>query len=254
MIRKTSRQSWKNFWNKFPGTNISRKQENNLLPEKVYKATPRRLKALEVSDVAFIKIKKYFEKYKEKPHLQFYKYCQVFCLYPEIIMKWTNTNNSTDAFIKFLKLIKDNRKKSETRRDELLLLYKLIRKKREILEYRAKTKKKINKSTFSKQEFSQLFSIGDRRSNYSCSIFNFDGFIVFGISKSKGETKVLQVAKFALIKKIKGEIIIKIAVDNNYEKTKVLSHLSKKLSISITKRIQTAKFTQLNNFLVYQKG
>lgn len=249
MKKTTSKQSWKSFWNPLPGTNISAKQKKRLSPERAYSSTLRRLNRFGISKKAFALSKKYFERYKAEPHLQFYKFCQFYCLDPEIIRKWTNSENDSEALIKYLKLVKEKREISDKRRNELILLNKLVRKKREIIEYTSSYKQRLNKNMFSKQEFSNLFSFGERFSNYSTQMFHFDGFIVFGIRKSKGENKEFQVVKFIFIKKARNKLIIRLAVDNNREKNKVLNHLSKKLNITILRQTQKVRLTKLKRFL-----
>mgnify|MGYP001615161788 CR=1 FL=1 len=135
MKLRTSKPSWKAFWKRLPDTNISLKREKELTFDKAYVGMSKRLGRMGISETSIIATRDYFKKYKSSPHLQFYKFCIVFCLNRETIRRWVGSKDIQNAFIKFRKVVNGSRKNSDTKRDELTLLIKLVRQKKEISEF-----------------------------------------------------------------------------------------------------------------------
>ncbi len=239
-----SKGNWTRFWKHL---NVELGREEKWSDEQIYKKDFRRLTRLGVDLVVLNKTKKEFQKYKAG-FIQFHRFVYFFAKDPDSVRRWTKSRDASKAFLRLCyKITKNKRKSAKSLLGELLLLMELYRK-REIVQYIAKTSRNINISSISGRGIMSTIRIGERNASFKIEKeFLYDKFRVYCMSKKIGASQ--KVYKFVLLKKLRNKLYINTALDTAEEKNKTLGHISKKLQIPIARIKGKPNLTNFINFL-----
>lgn len=240
----TGKQSWTTFW-KSLGIEIGR--EKYLSAQAVKDRDFRKLLVLGVSNSDISTVWKKFEVFKDG-HIQFHKLTIFFSKDPDTIKKWTDSLERTNAFLKLgNKISSGSRFSSKNSLMLLVLLINIFKRKQEIPQYSAKDESRGYMRSMKLRDLVSVLRYGERYAQFHGEgVVNYGKFKVAIIKKTNGVAKIY---KYILIRKIRKNLTIYLALDTPEERRKIRRFLSKKFKSPVQESQREGDLSKFFSFL-----
>jgi len=235
---------WTGFWR---GLGIHIRKRNILLK----RYDPRKndypsLRRIGVNEEDINSAYQHFRRYRDP--LLFRKFTMFFKKDPITVQKWTNTKDTSEAFVKLFHIFQyGNFQKIKERFKEVSLLYEINRK-GEGRKYRGIFKRKGSVRNINGAHFSRLLNLSDKRSNYKAlKNFKFEDSIILPIERKKGNRPIY---KFINLSRKNNKIIIRVSADSEKEFEIIRNALRAWFKVYIDTPDFQGDFKKLSSFLI----
>ncbi len=234
---------WTRFWGSL---DIHIRKRNILLK----KYSPRKndfpsLRRIGVKEEDINKVYELFNSYREP--LLFRKFTMFFKKDPITVEKWTNSKNTSEAFVKLFRIFHfNNFQKIKERFKEISLLYEINRK-GEGRKYQGIYKGRGSINNIKGVHFSRLLNLSDKRSNYKAlRNIKFEDSIILPIERKKGNRPIY---KFIKLSRKNNKIVIRVSADSEKEYKIIRNALRTWFGVYIDTPDFQGDFKKLSSFL-----